>query len=311
MNSTLSSLLDDYLKINQLPRAFLSVVTGYYLPLARWINKHRQKNGCWIVGLNGAQGTGKSTLSDILKIILEHESHCRTAVLSLDDLYLAKADRVKLAQTVHPLLQTRGVPGTHDTKLGMDLLDALYALKEGEKLLLPRFDKARDDRKPEQDWESFTGPADIVIFEGWCVGVSADSNSELVHPVNALEAKEDPGGEWRHYVNNKLLRDYKDLFARLDALIMLKAPDFDSIYRWRWEQEQKLAGTDGDSTHLMNKVELTRFLQHYERLTQRALDKLPGRADVVLELDREHQIAHARYNKTSLPSKRPRNSTSE
>ena len=302
----LSSLLEDYLRSKQLPPAFLSVVNDYYLPLAQWINSHRPKDACWIVGLNGAQGTGKSTLSDILKLVLEHEAHCHTAVLSLDDLYFSRAERGKLAQTVHPLLQTRGVPGTHDTKLGMGLLDALCALKEGEKLLLPRFNKARDDRKPKQDWEPFTGSTNIVIFEGWCMGVPAGSTTELVKPVNALEANEDRGGEWRHYVNNKLLKEYNDLFARIDSLIMLKAPDFDSIHRWRWEQEQKLAevvGADGDSTHIMNKAELTRFLQHYERLTQRALNKLPGRADVVLELDRDHQIARARYNKTTLPSK--------
>ncbi|MBV1892133.1 MAG: hypothetical protein KUG60_02365, partial [Gammaproteobacteria bacterium] len=229
----------DFIKQHRLPEAFIDTIAEHYLPLAQWINAHRPANRSWIIGLNGAQGTGKSTLSGVLKIILEQNFNCNTAIISLDDLYLPRADRQALARSVHSLLQTRGVPGTHDTQLGMQLLYKLSHLKAGQTLSLPRFDKARDEPMTEDKWEAFTGPADIVIFEGWCMGSSAEAEDALAQPINELEAQEDKNGLWRHYVNDKLQTSYRELFACNDLLIMLKAPNFESIHRWRWQQEQK------------------------------------------------------------------------
>ncbi len=291
----------DFIKQHRLPGAFIDTIGEHYLPLAQWINARRPANRTWIIGLNGAQGTGKSTLSEVLKIILEHDYSCNTAIISLDDLYLSRADRQTLAQSVHPLLQTRGVPGTHDTQLGMQLLHKLSHLKAGQTLSLPRFDKARDEPMTEDKWEVFTGPANIVIFEGWCMGSSAEAEEALAQPINELEAQEDKDGLWRHYVNDKLQTSYRELFACNDLLIMLKAPNFESIHRWRWQQEQKLAAaiaannTPKQGTQLMDEAGITRFIQHYERLTRHNLAQLPEQADILLTLNEDHNIASTRY----------------
>ncbi len=286
-----------FIEKNTLPADFIDTINEYYLPLTQWINQHRPQNRTWIIGLNGAQGTGKSTLSAVLKIILEKKYNCNTAVISLDDLYLPQAERKVLAQTVHPLLQTRGVPGTHDTKLGMQLLDALCDLQEHQKLMLPRFDKARDDRLPEADWALFNGPAEVVLFEGWCVGSRASPEQDLAEPINKLEAEEDQKGLWRHYVNHQLQTTYKELFARIELLIFLQAPDFACIHNWRWEQEKKLRthSTQDKSTQIMDEVGIRRFIQHFERLTCQNLKQLPEQADILLALNSQHHIISSHY----------------
>ena len=291
----------DFIKQHRLPEAFIDTIAEHYLPLAQWINAHRPANRSWIIGLNGAQGTGKSTLSGVLKIILEQNFNCNTAIISLDDLYLPRADRQALARSVHSLLQTRGVPGTHDTQLGMQLLYKLSHLKAGQTLSLPRFDKARDEPMTEDKWEAFTGPANIVIFEGWCMGSSPEAEDALAQPINELEAQEDQNGLWRHYVNDKLQTSYMELFACNDLLIMLKAPNFESIHRWRWQQEQKLAATmtAGNALkkdfQLMDKAGVSHFIQHYERLTRHNLAQLPKQADILLALNEDHNIVNVRY----------------
>ena len=299
VGSTLRYQLNAFVAANKLPKAFNALIDTYYLPLASWVNDQRSKNSTWIVGLSGAQGTGKSTLGALLKLILEESYACKTALVSLDDLYLTAAEREGLAKTVHPLLQTRGVPGTHDIKLGMKLLNDLSHLQAHQTLLLPRFNKVIDDRVPKDAWEVFSGPADVVILEGWCVGVEASSSTELVSPINALEALEDQNGQWRHYVNQKLQTDYRRLFSCNKALIMLQAPNFECVHSWRWAQEQQLVAQmparDSRVNKLMGEDDITRFIQHYERLTRQSLLQLPQKADVVLTLDEAQNIVCSAY----------------
>mgnify|MGYP000484950575 CR=1 FL=1 len=294
---TTQQQFSDFIKENELPADFIDTINGHYLPLAQWINTHRPQNRTWVIGLNGAQGTGKSSLSAVLKIILETEYNCSTAIISLDDLYLPRADRKLLAQTIHPLMQTRGVPGTHDTELGMQLLDALCALQRNQSLKLPRFDKASDDRLPEKDWEVFDGPAQVLILEGWCVGTTASPEQDLVEPINALEAKKDKEGIWRRYVNHQLQTAYKQLFARIEKFILLQAPGFDCIHRWRWEQEQKLLSKAKrtEDTRIMDEVGISQFIQYFERVTRQNLKQLPERADILLSLNSKHRIIDSHY----------------
>ncbi len=272
------------------------MIEEHYLPLTLWVAERRSPGEKLLFGINGAQGTGKSTLADFLKLGLESGCQWRVAVLSIDDFYLTKAERHELSETIHPLLATRGVPGTHDMKLLSQSLDDLRALGEGERYRLPRFDKAQDDRADEQTWPSVTGPLDLVILEGWCVGSIAQDDSELAEPVNALERDEDPAGEWRRYVNDHLASDYADLFAQLDALVFLMAPGFEAIFRWRLEQEQKLvAAAPEDASSIMSEQRIEEFIQFYERITRDNLERLPGIADVVLELDESHDCVASRY----------------
>lgn len=264
-----------------------------YLPLAAWL-AHQADTQPLVLGINGAQGSGKSTLAKILVLLLEQAFDKTVISLSIDDLYKTRAQRRELAETVHPLLVTRGVPGTHDVELGIELLTRL---KQGvnSKLALPVFDKASDDRLPESNWTQVKAKPDIIIFEGWCVGAVAEDATSLQQPINELETTEDADGSWRHYVNEQLAGPYQQLFDLIDVLLMLKVPDFDKVFEWRGLQEQKLQASLPDSqrqaNNTMSEAELKRFIMHYERITRLTLDEMPSRANVVLALDANHQIA--------------------
>ncbi len=236
-----------------------------------------------IVGLCGAQGSGKSTVAAALAERISH-----TVVLSLDDLYLPRAERERLAQVVHPLLKTRGVPGTHDVALGEAIL---RALREGRPVALPRFDKGIDDRAPESAWPRVEG-ARLVIFEGWCVGARPQSEAERAEPINELERDEDAGGVWRRYVNAALRGHYSGLFD-LDALVLLAAPGFDVVYRWRLQQEHALAADIAAGRRAGRAIsddEVGRFIQFYQRLTEHILREMPNRADLVVRLDADRKV---------------------
>ncbi len=184
---------------------------AFYRQLAAWMAGRGRGQGGSIFGINGGQGSGKSTAAAFLKDELLSAHGLRAVVLSLDDFYLPRAHRERLARDVHPLFATRGVPGTHDVQLGIDTLDKLRELRKGDSLALPQFSKADDDRMPANPWSSVTGPVDIVLFEGWCVGTPPQTSAELAEPVNALEASEDADGRWRHIVNEQLRTSYARL----------------------------------------------------------------------------------------------------
>jgi len=230
-----------------------------------------------VIGLCGAQGSGKSTLAAGLAELFEREGTA-TAILSIDDLYRTKAERERLARAIHPLLRTRGVPGTHDVALGLSVIDALAA---GRPTRLPRFDKAIDDRAPASQWGTAPAGTRLLILEGWCVGARPQPEEALTEPVNILERDEDPDGIWRRSVNAELAGAYQHLFARLDRLILLAAPGFDIVLRWRIEQEHQLRRERGGG---MSDVEVARFIEHYERLTRHILAEMPGRADLTILL---------------------------
>ena len=236
-----------------------------------------------IVGIAGAQGSGKSTLAAAIKTRMKN-AHVPTALLSIDDLYLTKAERTALARDVHPLLRTRGVPGTHDIGLGVEVISAL---ERGVAAALPRFDKGRDDRAPADTWAPAPADCDVLLFEGWCVGARPQPEQDLVEPINALEAEEDTGGDWRRYVNAALAGAYQDLFARIDRLVLLAAPGFEVVYGWRLEQERDLGARADANAKVMDEAALARFIAHYERLTRYILYEMPDRADLVVSLDAE------------------------
>lgn len=279
-------VLADAPELAHLPRARRLELGVHAAQLAGWIDQRIPEAGrCRVIGLNGGQGSGKTTLAQRTAAGLERRG-LRTLVLSLDDLYLGREARQALGRSLHPLLATRGVPGTHEVRIGRTLLDALRA--GASDLPLPRFDKARDDRLPRDDWPRLEAPVDVVLFEGWCVGATAESEAALVTPVNDLERDEDPDAVWRRFVNRALAQEYAELFAGLNALVMLRVPDFEAVRRWREEQEAVLRDTGRGG---MSPAEVTRFVAHYERLTRHMLRTLPARADLVLELDRDHAVA--------------------
>lgn len=240
----------------------------------------------FVLGVCGAQGSGKSTLSAGLAQHLNARG-IRAAILSLDDLYLSHDQRAEMARRVHPLFAVRGVPGTHDVGQGLALLDAV---KAGRSVTLPRFDKATDDPAPEAEWTTLDGPLDVLIFEGWCVGARPQAEAVLAEPVNALEAERDPDGVWRRQVNAALGGPYADLFARIDRLVLLAAPGFEVVERWRLQQEHALRAQAPEGARVMSDAEVATFIQYYERLTRHILSDMPRYADLTLRLDADRQL---------------------
>jgi D-glycerate 3-kinase len=249
----------------------------------------REKEPLLLAGVNGAQGSGKSTLCALVASVLKHSFGLRAVHLSIDDFYKTRKDRERLSKEVHPLFMTRGVPGTHDIDLALQVINAMV---QAEEVTVPRFDKATDERLPRGEWEIESGPVDIILFEGWCVGAMPQSLSELQIPVNDLEAVEDPSAIWRTRVNQSLHEgDYRTLFDSFEVLLMLRVPSMESVFRWRWQQEEDLRVARGSGPGLMSEKEVLRFLMYYERLTRFMLAEMPGRADMVLDLNEQHQIS--------------------
>ncbi|HSG53794.1 MAG TPA: kinase [Rheinheimera sp.] len=230
-----------------------------------------------LIGISGAQGSGKSSLAAELVYQLKLQGYA-AATVSLDDYYLGKAQRQHLAQHIHPLLVQRGVPGTHNIKQA--LADAKAVLQE-QAVILPRFDKALDE--PTDNLPAVQ--LDVLIVEGWCLGVKPQSGADIAVPVNELEQLEDSDGRWRHYVNNQLAGLYTEYWQLLKPLIWLKAPNWDSVCRWRAEQEQQLWRERGQG---MTENELARFMLTFQRLTEASWQQLPLSADIVIELDQQH-----------------------
>ena len=292
--SWVAHALPGFLAEHRLPVTFRRTAETFYLPLAGQLPRWRRGTKTLLLGINGAQGTGKSTLAAFLATAAAGLHGWRPAVLSIDDFYLTRSEREALAENVHPLFATRGVPGTHDTALMTRTLERLEALRGGEPMSLPRFDKANDDRAAESDWPVVAGPLDVIVLEGWCVGSRAQPEAALSDPVNELERDEDPDGTWRNYANAALAESYEPVFSRLDALAFLAAPSFDAVFRWRLEQERKLAEQSAGSA-LMDEYAVARFVRFFERITRDNLARLPARADVVLSIDESHAVTTADY----------------
>jgi D-glycerate 3-kinase len=232
-----------------------------------------------VFAISGLQGSGKSTLAAQIAARAETEG-LRVVVLSLDDLYLTRDQRRQLARDVHPLLATRGPPGTHDVALGCRVLEALRA---GADVALPRFDKLADDRA-EDAWTQVEGRVDLVLFEGWCLGAVPEDEAALATALNALERDEDADRRWRRHCNEALRRDYPALWSRIDALWFLQPPGFEIVRTWRWQQEQAMVARD-PARGGMDRAQLDRFIQHYERTSRHLLATLPATADRVIALD--------------------------
>lgn len=296
--------IQECIALLKLPLHFAETVERWYLPIidhiASWSH---ESDKTLVLGIQGTQGSGKSTMAAFMSLLLEKQFNLNVAQLSLDDFYLTLQEREALSQQVHPLLRTRGVPGTHDVRLAIDTIQQLQALDEHQSFMLPRFNKAMDDRENRDKWPLVKGPIDLVIFEGWCVGAAPMKPSSLKEDENNLELLEDPHGIWRHFVNEQLEYTYPPLFSLLDKLVVISTDSFDNVYHWRLLQEQKLARAwIEENTDRANKIidtqSLKRFIAHYERVTKHCLATLPEKADWVLQIDKNHTFISLRLNET-------------
>jgi len=211
-----------------------------YIPISFWINNKCKKKGrTLILGLSGSQGSGKTMVTGILQIILKKFFKKNIYIISIDDFYKTLRDRNRMSQQKHPLFKTRGVPGTHDINLIKNFFISIKK-KKFKKIKLPKFNKSADDRLKKNCWNNINKRPEIVILEGWCVGAKPQANYSLRKPINILERYEDKDLIWRKYVNEKLKKEYKKIFAMIDYFIFLKVPNFKMVFKWRFLQENKL-----------------------------------------------------------------------
>ena len=268
-------------------------LNDFYLPIADFIKKNCKKN-ISIIGLTGGQGSGKSTISKILKIILKEKYNLEAAIFSIDDFYKTLGQRKKMAKIVHPLFSVRGVPGTHDTRLLLDCFKKLRK-KKFRKVMIPKFDKSIDNRLPKKKWQIIEKKPNVIIFEGWCVGAAPQRNKDLIKPINQLEKEEDKKKIWRNTVNNELKRKYKKIFSLIDLIIFLKVPSFKHVFRWRLLQENKLK-LSSKGRKIMNSKEIKNFVMYYERLTKHMLKNLSKKANSVIKIDNQHRLKSIKFN---------------
>ncbi len=197
----------------------LGQLNKFYLPISEMIKKeYFKKKKTKIIGLTGGQGTGKSTISRILKIILKEAYGLEVVIFSIDDFYKTLNEREIMSKKISTLFLTRGVPGTHDAQM---LYRCIKNFKQTKfkKFIMPKFDKSIDDRLSKKRWLKVKKKPNIVIFEGWCVGVTQQKKKDLIIPINKLETQCDKKGIWRQRVNLELKNNYKKIFNLIDKLI--------------------------------------------------------------------------------------------
>ncbi len=274
------------------------MIKSFLIPISFWIANKIQKKKPYIVGLAGGQGTGKTTISSIISIILRKYFKLNVFTISIDDFYKTRKERLILSQKVHPSLMTRGVPGTHDTNIMLDFFKKVKR-KKFRSLKLPKFNKAIDDRCTRKLWYSIKKRPDVIIFEGWCVGAKAEKNNTLIKPANSLEKINDKKLTWRKFVNKQLQSKYKQLYDQLNCLLYLKSKNFSLLRQWRIKQEKKLRLKNKRSNNhkIMNNKEVIKFMQTYQRVTQNMFKNVPKYASIILYLNSNHQIKSVVYNK--------------
>jgi len=261
-----------------------------YIPVSFWIdNKYKKKGKTLFLGLSGGQGSGKTTVVGILKIILKKYFKRKTHVTSIDDFYKTLEERNKISSTIHPLFKTRGVPGTHDTNLIKKFFDFIKK-KKFKKFKSPKFDKSVDDRLKKKYWFNIKERPEIVILEGWCVGAQPQSNSLIKKPINILEKYEDQDLIWRKYVNEKLKKEYKKLFSMIDYYIFMKIPNFKMVFKWRLLQENKLRKKLKFKRKIMSYNEIKYFIMFYQRITLQMIKDLSKSASIIMLLKKNHEI---------------------
>ena len=274
------------------------MIKSFLIPLCFWINEKVNKKRPYFVGLAGGQGTGKTTTSSLIKIILTKYFKLKVFKISIDDFYKTRKERISLSKRVHPMLLTRGVPGTHDINMILNFFRKVKSRKF-KRLRLPTFNKAVDDRFNKKKWYDLNQKPDVIIFEGWCVGAKPENNITLKKTINSMEKAKDQKQIWRKYVNQQLKSKYKNLYSQLNCLIYLKAKNFSLLQEWRLKQERKLLfkSKKNSKSKIMNKEDVLSFMQTYQRITQNMFKNMPKHASIIFNLNSNHQIKSASYKK--------------
>ena len=272
------------------------MIKSFLIPLCFWIYKKANKKRPYFVGLAGGQGTGKTTISSLIRIILTKYFKLKVFRISIDDFYKTRKERVNLSKKIHPMFLTRGVPGTHDINMMLNFFRKAKS-KKFKRFKLPTFNKAIDDRSNKKKWYDLKNKPDVIIFEGWCVGAKSENSTTLKKTINSMEKLEDQRQIWRKYVNQQLKTKYKNLYSQLNCLIYLKAKNFSLLQKWRLKQERKLwlKSKKNSKLKIMKRGDVINFMQTYQRITQNMFKNMPKYASIIFNLNNNHQIKSAIY----------------
>ncbi|MBD2081017.1 glycerate kinase [Leptolyngbya sp. FACHB-17] len=265
----------------KLPPA-LDTLWNLWLPLAMQIADWKPSDRALIQGFLGGQGTGKTTLTRMLTVILS-QLGLRAVSWSIDDLYLSYVDRVAL-RTLDPRMMRRGPPGTHDVQLGIKILTQF---QQGQfPIALPRFDKSAFGGEGDRTQPEMIDHADIVLFEGWFVGVRPIESEFRIAPI---VTKDD-----RQFARdmNRQLRNYVPLWELLDRLIVLYVPDYQLSKQWRKQAEHQMIAQGKPG---MSDAEIDQFVEYFWKALHPKLFITPiveqsRDVDLVLEIGAEHTL---------------------
>ena len=257
------------------------------IPIINYICSSKSKK--FLFG--GSQGIGKSSFINIISKTIEKFYDKKILLLSLDNYYLTKKQRLLLSKKIHKLLVTRGVPGTHNIK---ELVKNVKQFnQEKYPITTPQFDKLIDDKIKLN--KTIKTKCDILFLEGWCCGSSEIPKKFLYKNINNLEKINDPKNQWRNFYNNKLKIEYKKLFKLFDELIFLKTSSFDNVYKWRLKQE-KTNRSKNKKLKRMSANEIKVFVQHYEKITKWMIKDLNKKAQIVIQFEKNHKISSINFN---------------
>lgn len=239
------------------------------------------------LAISGSQGSGKSTLAAFFAAYLTHQLHLNSVVISLDDYYLSKQERSEKAALEHPLFATRGVPGTHHLSA---LINDIKSLLGGNKTQVRRFNKALDE--PNLNAQTIAQGTQVVILEGWCLAVPAQSRDALICAVNDFEQINDSDGKFRQIVND-YLQQYSALEQLINQLLYINTVEFSRVLAWRIQQEHQLIEKAGRG---MSDEQIAAFIPFFERITCHGFTTLPNKADICITLADNHSIAAISVN---------------
>ena len=229
----------------------------------------------------GPQGSGKSSLSKLIKLYLEKFYDKSVIIICMDDFYLSKKQRTQLSKNIHPLFLTRGVPGTHD--LGLMNKKIKQILNKEFPIYLPIFDKVSDTRK--RTYKKVL-KADVIIFEGWCAGAQPVNQNYLQKNFNNLEKHKDKNFIWRNSYN-KYLNEYQKIFSKFNYFIYFQFNHWDHVVNWKYKQELELRDKKKD---LALKKYLKEFVQYYEKVSKWMHLKVPKYCNILIKLDTHQKI---------------------
>ena len=267
IQKTLKKITNQDLDIEYIEKNYLKILL-----------KLKSKNKIMIAG---SQGSGKSSLSKLIKLYLEKFCYKSVVIISMDDFYLSKNQRTQLSKNIHPLFLTRGVPGTHDLELMNKKIKQIF--NKEFPIYLPIFDKVSDTRK--RTYKKVL-KADVIIFEGWCAGAQPVDQNYLQKNFNNLEKHKDKNFIWRNSYN-KYLNEYQKLFSQFNFFIYFQFNQWDHVLNWKYKQELELRDKKKD---LGLKKYLREFIQYYEKVSKWMHLKVPKYCNILIKLDAHQKI---------------------